>query len=91
MLRFAPEGILRPRYLLDRARHGALPDLTTPNLVGAGEDPPTFFEAYGEWTQTPLLTWEDIAWLREQWGGRSRSGGSGRSSSTAASGAAATW
>jgi len=69
MLRFAPEGILRPRYLLDWARHGALPDLTTPNLAGPGEDVPTFFGAYGEWMQTPLPTWEDIAWLREQWGG----------------------
>ncbi|GAA3109477.1 mycofactocin biosynthesis FMN-dependent deaminase MftD [Pseudonocardia yunnanensis] len=69
MLRFAPEGILRPRYLLDWARHGALPDLTTPNLAGPGEDAPTFFGAYGEWMQTPLPTWEDIAWLREQWGG----------------------
>ncbi|HEY4418169.1 MAG TPA: pre-mycofactocin synthase MftD [Pseudonocardia sp.] len=69
MLRFAPEGILRPRYLLQWARHGALPDLTTPNLAGPGEDAPTFFGAYGEWMQTPLPTWEDIAWLREQWGG----------------------
>ncbi len=25
--------------------------------------------AYGEWMQTPLPTWDDIAWLREQWGG----------------------
>jgi L-lactate dehydrogenase (cytochrome) len=69
MLRFAPEGILRPRYLLEWARHGALPDLTTPNLAAPGEDAPTFFGAYGEWMQTPLPTWEDIAWLREQWGG----------------------
>jgi pre-mycofactocin synthase len=69
VLRFAPEAIARPRYLLDWLRHGALPDLTTPNLAGPGEDAPTFFGAYGEWMQTPLPTWEDIAWLREQWGG----------------------
>ena len=30
---------------------------------------PTFFGAYGEWMQTPPPTWEDIAWLREQWDG----------------------
>ena len=30
---------------------------------------PTFFGAYGEWMQTPLPSWADIAWLREQWGG----------------------
>ena len=69
MLRFAPEAVVRPRYLLDWARSGALPDLTTPNLAAAGEQAPTFFGAYGEWMQTPLPTWEDIAWLREQWGG----------------------
>lgn len=27
---------------------------------------PTFFGAYGEWMQTPLPTWEDVAWMREQ-------------------------
>jgi L-lactate dehydrogenase (cytochrome) len=69
MLRFAPEGITRPRWLLDFARGGGLPDLTTPNLALAGEDPPTFFGAYGEWMFTPLPTWDDVKWLRDEWGG----------------------
>jgi L-lactate dehydrogenase (cytochrome) len=69
MLRLAPEGITRPRYLAGWLRHGALPDLSTPNLAEPGEPAPTFFGAYGEWMQTPLPTWDDIAWLREQWGG----------------------
>ena len=69
MLRFAPEGLTRPRWLLDFAKTGKVPDLTTPNLVHDGGPAPTFFGAYGEWMQTPLPTWEDIAWLREQWGG----------------------
>jgi heme/flavin dehydrogenase (mycofactocin system) len=69
MLRFAPEGILRPRWLLDFMRHGGLPDLTTPNLAAPGEQAPTFFGAYGEWMGTPLPTWEDVRWLREEWGG----------------------
>ena len=30
---------------------------------------PTFFGAYGEWMMTPPPTWEDLAWLREQWDG----------------------
>ncbi|KMO69942.1 pre-mycofactocin synthase MftD [Mycolicibacterium chlorophenolicum] len=68
MLRFAPEGIRRPRWLLEFAKTGRVPDLTAPNLADGGA-PPTFFGAYGEWMQTPLPTWEDIAWLREQWGG----------------------
>ncbi len=69
MLRFAPEGALRPRYVLDWLRGGGLPDLTTPNLAGPGEPAPTFFGAYGEWMQTPLPTWDDVAWLRKEWGG----------------------
>ena len=50
-------------------RPGKVPDLTAPNLADAGGPAPTFFGAYGEWMQTPLPTWDDIAWLREQWGG----------------------
>jgi L-lactate dehydrogenase (cytochrome)/glycolate oxidase len=69
MMRFAPEGIRRPRWLYDFAKAGHLPDLTTPNLAEPGHPAPTFFGAYGEWMQTPLPTWDDVAWLREQWGG----------------------
>jgi L-lactate dehydrogenase (cytochrome) len=52
MIRFAPEGVARPRWLLDFARGGGLPDLTTPNLATGDERPPTFFGAYGEWMGT---------------------------------------
>jgi heme/flavin dehydrogenase (mycofactocin system) len=69
MARFAPEGLAHPRWLLQYARTGRVPDLTTPNLAPPGGAPPTFFGAYGEWMQTPLPTWDDVAWLREQWGG----------------------
>ncbi|WP_136245626.1 pre-mycofactocin synthase MftD [Mycobacterium intracellulare] len=69
MLRFAPEGLTRPRWLLEFAKTGKVPDLTAPNLAQPGQPAPTFFGAYGEWMQTPLPTWDDIAWLREQWGG----------------------
>jgi L-lactate dehydrogenase (cytochrome)/glycolate oxidase len=69
MVRFAPEGLRRPRWLYDFAKLGHLPDLTTPNLAEPGKEAPTFFAAYGEWMQTPLPTWDDVAWLREQWGG----------------------
>lgn len=67
VLKFAPEGIVRPRWLLGFLRSRELPDLTTPNLAAPGEQAPTFFGAYGEWLRTPLPTWEDVAWLREQW------------------------
>ncbi|KRF19067.1 alpha-hydroxy-acid oxidizing enzyme [Nocardioides sp. Soil797] len=71
MARFAPEALRRPRWLLDFARSGKLPDLTTPNLVDPGSEAeaPTFFGAYGEWAQTAPPTWEDIAWMVEEWGG----------------------
>src|SRR5690349_1959471 len=52
MLRFAPEGLRRPRWLVDFARTGRVPDLTAPNLSDGGAAP-TFFGAYGEWMQTP--------------------------------------
>ncbi|KEI45529.1 pre-mycofactocin synthase MftD [Saccharopolyspora rectivirgula] len=68
MLRFAPEGLSHPRWLWGFLRHG-LPDLTTPNAFPPGEPAPPFFGAYGEWMQTPPPTWEDLAWLREQWDG----------------------
>lgn len=69
MVAFAPEVIRRPRWLLEFARSGRLPDLTTPNLQEPGEDAPTFFGAYGAWMGTPPPTWADVAWMREQWGG----------------------
>ena len=69
MMRFAPEAITRPRWLLEFARAGRVPDLTAPNLADPSGAAPTFFGAYGEWMQTPLPTWADIAWLRQQWDG----------------------
>ncbi|UQX10543.1 pre-mycofactocin synthase MftD [Candidatus Mycobacterium methanotrophicum] len=69
MLRLAPECITRPRWLLQFAKTAKVPDLTAPNLADGGGPAPTFFGAYGEWMQTPLPTWDDVAWLREQWGG----------------------
>src|SRR3954466_1129047 len=68
--RSAPQVLARPRWLLDFARTGKIPDLTVPNMVAApGEPAPTFFGAYGMWMQSPMPSWEDVAWLREQWGG----------------------
>jgi pre-mycofactocin synthase len=69
MVRFAPEGVLRPRWLAEWLRAGELPDLTAPNVVAPGEPAPTFFGAYGEWMQTDPPTWDDIAWLRAHWDG----------------------
>ena len=69
MFKLAPEVIVRPRWLWSFAKTGKFPDLVAPNMAKSGEKAPTFFGAYYEWMQTPLPSWEDIAWLRAQWGG----------------------
>ena len=69
VLRYAPEVIRRPRWLADWARTRRLPDLGVPNWVPAGEPAPTFFGAYGEWMMTPPPSWDELRWLREEWGG----------------------
>jgi pre-mycofactocin synthase len=69
MARFAPEALTHPRWLYAFARTGRFPDLTVPNMAEPGHPAPTFFGAYGAWMQTPPPSWEDVAWLREQWDG----------------------
>ena len=69
MLRYAPQGLSRPRYLAGWLRHGGLPDLTVPNMARPGEPAPGFFAAYRSWAKVPPPTWDDIAWLRERWDG----------------------
>jgi L-lactate dehydrogenase (cytochrome) len=63
LVRLAPSAASRPAWLLAWARAGGPPDLTVPNLDA------TFFGAYGEWIGTPPPTWDDIAWMRAEWGG----------------------
>ncbi|MFI8089487.1 pre-mycofactocin synthase MftD [Streptomyces sp. NPDC086080] len=69
MLRLAPDVLPRPRWLWTFAKSGRIPDLTAPNLQPPGGRAPTFFGAYGEWMQTTPPTWDDVKWLREEWGG----------------------
>ncbi len=69
MLRMSPEVITKPRWLWSFGKGLRPPDLRVPNQGRRGEAGPTFFQAYGEWMGTPPPTWEDIAWLRELWGG----------------------
>jgi L-lactate dehydrogenase (cytochrome)/glycolate oxidase len=68
-IKLAPEVIAKPKWLWSFARTGKLPDLTAPNMTKPGEAAPTFFGAYYEWMQTPPPSWDDIAWLRQQWDG----------------------
>ncbi|MFF0081864.1 pre-mycofactocin synthase MftD [Streptomyces canus] len=69
-LKFAPDVLPHPRWLLAFAKARRVPDLATPNLGPAdGGEAPTFFGAYGEWMHTAPPTWDDVKWLREEWGG----------------------
>ena len=69
LLRLAPQGLSRPGWLLSFARTGRLPSLTVPNMAVGDQPAPTFFSAYGQWMQSALPTWDDVAWMGEQWNG----------------------
>ncbi|MGW3285920.1 pre-mycofactocin synthase MftD [Streptomyces sp. NPDC001002] len=69
LTKLAPQGLSRPGWLLDYARSGSLPDLTTPNLTYENGTSPAFFGAYGQWMGTPPPTWDDIRWMRDEWQG----------------------
>ncbi|UNX54222.1 mycofactocin biosynthesis FMN-dependent deaminase MftD [Georgenia sp. TF02-10] len=71
IVKFAPEIILGGKfaYLMDYAKTLRPPELTVPNMQLPGQPAPGFFQAYGEWMQTPQPTWDDVAWLRREWGG----------------------
>lgn len=69
MIRMMPEALVRPRWLWDFGKTMRPPALRVPNQAGRGEAGPSFFEVYGQWMGTPPPTWDDIAWLRELWGG----------------------
>jgi pre-mycofactocin synthase len=69
MIRMAPEVITKPRWMWEFGRAGHIPDLTAPNLAQPGGTAPTFFGAYYEWMTTPAPTWDDVEWMRKEWGG----------------------
>ena len=69
MIRLAPEALSRPAWLAEWLKTGHIPGLTVPNLPLGDEPAPTFFGAYGQWMQTTPPSWDDVAWLRSQWGG----------------------
>jgi heme/flavin dehydrogenase (mycofactocin system) len=69
MIRLAPEALSRPAWLAEWLKTGQIPGLTVPNMSAADEPAPTFFGAYGQWMQSTPPSWDDVAWLRSQWGG----------------------
>lgn len=69
IIKMSPEVITKPRYMWTWGKTMRPPELSVPNQATGGQAAPPFFHAYGEWMGTPAPTWEDIAWLRELWGG----------------------
>lgn len=69
IVKMMPEALTKPRWLWQWGKTMSPPNLRVPNQAARGEAGPPFFNAYGEWMGTPPPTWEDIAWLRELWGG----------------------
>jgi heme/flavin dehydrogenase (mycofactocin system) len=67
--KLGPDIAMHPVWLARYASAGFLPELTTPNMVPLGAPAPKFFEAYGQWMQTPPPSWDDVAWLRSAWDG----------------------
>ncbi|WP_300681537.1 pre-mycofactocin synthase MftD [Nocardioides sp.] len=67
MVRMAPQVVGKPKWLWEFGKTGQIPDLTAPNLAPPGGAAPTFFGAYYEWMTTPPPTWDDVAWMAEQW------------------------
>lgn len=70
MAKHLPESIIRPRWLVRWARAGwRPPSLAVPNFATVDLPAPNFFDAYGSWMQTLPPTWDDIAWICNQWEG----------------------
>ena len=70
IVRMSPEAITRPRWLYTWGRAMSIPNLEAPNMAPPDGGPaPTFFGAYGQWAATPPPTWQDVRWMREEWGG----------------------
>ena len=69
IIKMMPEGLTRPRWMVQWGKTLRPPNLRVPNQGAAGEQGPPFFAAYGQWMSTPPPTWEDIAWVAELWGG----------------------
>jgi L-lactate dehydrogenase (cytochrome)/glycolate oxidase len=69
-IKMSPQVLPKPSYLLSYLRSDTpIPDLTVPNMAEVGVSGPTFFGAYGTWMQTAPASWDDIKWMREEWGG----------------------
>jgi len=68
LLTFGPQVMTRPRWLADYLRSTGLPTLRTPNFASSMRPDPTFAEMLRLLNNGPRPTWDDVAWVKEQWG-----------------------
>lgn len=66
-LRYAPELVPRPRWLIDFARDGMRLDV--PNVRTDPDGPALSAAAASKTMRGQAPTWEDFEWIRERWGG----------------------
>ena len=66
MIRFLPQFLARPRWLVDFLRDGGL--MHFPNVVPPGQGPLPYADVSVALEQT-TITWNDFGWIRKAWGG----------------------
>ncbi|HZV76633.1 MAG TPA: alpha-hydroxy acid oxidase [Candidatus Babeliales bacterium] len=66
MLPHLPQLLARPRWLFDFARDGGL--MKFPNVVVPGQGPLPY-EDIGAALERSTVTWADMRWIRDEWGG----------------------
>ncbi|MSO82273.1 MAG: alpha-hydroxy-acid oxidizing protein [Acidobacteria bacterium] len=67
MLRFLPQFLARPRWLLDFLADGGLMDF--PNVVPPETGRPFPYADITVALEQTTVTWKDLGWIREAWGG----------------------
>jgi pre-mycofactocin synthase len=68
LMRFLPEAVLRPRWLLSFLRGGLT--MRAPNAPRKPNGEEYELSEIGSLIVRTPPTWDDLAWIREQWGGR---------------------
>jgi L-lactate dehydrogenase (cytochrome) len=66
MLRYLPQLLARPRWLIDFLGDGGL--MSFPNIVVPGQGPHPYADITVALEQT-TVTWKDFEWIRKVWGG----------------------
>lgn len=66
MMRFLPQFLARPRWLVDFLGDGGL--MSFPNIIVPGQGPHPYADITVALEQT-TVTWKDFEWIRKAWGG----------------------